>query len=110
MSVSNVQQNGVLDGASGNGYLSNPVLAKYFMSPWLSPYNADGSPNLDITTPHNVLYTVSHDIRRNDLTRVINNTSINYELLFLFLYRLSYKKNRDFLSIIWDSKYVNNFL
>lgn len=80
--VSNVEQNAALEEGA---YFSNPNLAKYFTSPWANPYNADGSYNIetfnDLAGVHNVLYTVKNNIRRNDVTRAIQNTTFSWELL-----------------------------
>lgn len=77
VNVSNVKQNGVLEQAA---YFSNPNLTRYFMSPWNSPYNADGSYNLPPTGLHNSLYTTANNIRANELTRLLSNNTVTYKI------------------------------
>lgn len=88
---SNVIQNGVMEGAA---YFSNPNLSKYFLSPWINPYNADGSYNIsdinNFTSLHNTLYTARKNIRRNEVLRGLINTKIEYEII----------KNLKFTSVI----------
>ncbi|SEH77996.1 TonB-linked outer membrane protein, SusC/RagA family [Paenimyroides aquimaris] len=76
--VSNIKQEGVLEQGA---FFSNPNLIRYFMSPWASPYNADGSLNLGggMAGLHNPLYTIPNNIRINDVIRVLNNNSISYK-------------------------------
>lgn len=81
--VGNVDQEGVLENA---GYYSNPNLSRYFLSPWASPYLADGSYSIgdewdQSSSLHNTLYTATHNIRNNDITRAIQSTRLSYELL-----------------------------
>ena len=88
---SNIIQNGVMEGGA---YFSNPNLSKYFLSPWINPYNADGSINIvdinNFTSLHNTLYTATKNIRRNEVVRATNNSRIEYELI----------KNLKFTSVI----------
>ncbi|WP_306353240.1 SusC/RagA family TonB-linked outer membrane protein [Flavobacterium sp. '19STA2R22 D10 B1'] len=78
VSVSNSRQRGILE---GSGTFSNPYLTKYFMSPWEHPYNADGSLNIDLNTSiPNTLYTLKNNIVKNDLTRALSNTSLQYDI------------------------------
>lgn len=102
--VSNADQNGVLENGA---YFSNPHLAKYFTSPWASPYNEDGSYNIEdfhlLSPLHNVLYTADKNIRNNNVTRAIQNTNLSYDILdnltFRTLmgidYNLAYYKGYD---------------
>lgn len=81
--VSNVSQEGVLENA---GYFSNPNLARYFMSPWANPYTPDGDYNIgtewdQASSTHNVIQTANENIRNNDVTRVIQNTRVRYDIL-----------------------------
>lgn len=80
--VSNASQNAALEEGA---YFSNPNLSQYFISPWASPYNADGSYNIedfDALTPlHNVLYASEKNIKNNDVTRAIQNTTVSYNIL-----------------------------
>lgn len=77
VNVSNVKQAGVLEQAA---YFSNPNLTRYFMSPWNSPYNADGTYFLPATGLHNSLYTAANNIRANELTRLMSNNSVSYKI------------------------------
>lgn len=77
--VSNIKQEGILEQGA---FFSNPNLIRYFMSPWNSAYNDDGSLNLDrskLSGLHNPLYTIPNNIRFNDVIRVLNNNRISYK-------------------------------
>ncbi|MGB8489433.1 MAG: TonB-dependent receptor [Bacteroidales bacterium] len=76
--VSNTFQNAYLEQSA---YFANPNLIKYFMSPWVQPYNPDGSPNLDVGTLFNPIYLGQHDITTNDMTRAITNSFVEWELI-----------------------------
>ncbi|WP_353101782.1 TonB-dependent receptor [Myroides odoratus] len=80
--VSNIKQNGILEGGS---FFGNPNVTSKLMNPWASPYNADGSYNIESgllggELP-NSLYTVANDIVQNDMTRVISSNSFGYKIL-----------------------------
>ncbi|WP_203293755.1 SusC/RagA family TonB-linked outer membrane protein [Luteirhabdus pelagi] len=83
VNASNAKQNASLEQAA---FFSNPNLSKYFLSPWINPYNADGTPNIGddtfnaYTSLHNTLFTARKNIRRNDVTRALVNTDLSYEL------------------------------
>ena len=77
--VSNTFQNAYLEQSS---YFANPNLTKYFMSPWLNPYNEDGTPNIDLATSlFNPLYLGEHDINTNDLTRALTSSYVEWEII-----------------------------
>lgn len=80
LNASNTFQNGFLEGA---GYFGSPNLTRYFMTPWLNPYNPDGTYNLayTITSLHNTLFTMENNIAANDLTRAIVNTNLEWEII-----------------------------
>ncbi|MDP2088238.1 MAG: SusC/RagA family TonB-linked outer membrane protein [Flavobacteriaceae bacterium] len=80
LNASNTLQNGFLEGA---GYFGSPHLTKYFMRPWANPYNADGTYNITTlgTSIHNTLFTMENNIARNDLTRAIVNSSLDWEII-----------------------------
>lgn len=89
--VSNIKQQGILEQGA---FFSNPNLIRYFMSPWASPYNADGSLNIDsgrMSGLHNPLYTLPNNVRINDVIRVLNNNTISYKFTenFKFTSQLS---------------------
>jgi len=78
-SVSNTFQNAFLEQSA---YFANPHLTKYFMSPWEQPYTEDGSLNIDLgTSIYNTLYLMENDIQTNDLTRFINNSFVEWEII-----------------------------
>lgn len=76
--VANTKQNAIMENGS---YFSNPMLTKYFMNPWLSPYNTDGSYNTNLGGLHNTLYTISNNKEINDLTRMLGNFGVNYQII-----------------------------
>lgn len=76
--VSNTFQNAYLEQAA---YFANPNLTKYFMSPWLSPYNTDGTINTNLGTLFNPIYLGKHDITTNDLTRALTNSFVEWEII-----------------------------
>ncbi len=74
-------QNAILEGGS---FFSNPFITKYLMTPWVNPYNADGSMNIDdfrnFTSVHNTLYTIENNINKNKLIRTTANTKLDWRL------------------------------
>ncbi|MCC9135662.1 SusC/RagA family TonB-linked outer membrane protein [Pontibacter silvestris] len=74
-----VLQNGQLEGAA---YYGNPESAYLFTSPFYSPYNADGSLNLDLGgSQYNPLYIAENDINRRKQSRILNSTAVEYRIL-----------------------------
>ncbi len=104
INASNARSNGSLENGA---FFSNPNLSKYFLSPWIKPYNNDGSVNLDelsgLTSLHNTVYTANENIRRNDVTRAIQSTELSYDILdnltaktvFNIDYAIGYYKGYD---------------
>lgn len=76
--VSNTFQNAYLEQSA---YFANPNLIKYFMSPWLSPYSADGTLNLNLGSLFNPVYLAQNDITTNDLTRGLVGSSLEWEII-----------------------------
>jgi TonB-dependent starch-binding outer membrane protein SusC len=77
--VANSIQNGILEQSA---YYSNPRMAKYFMSPWEQAYNEDGSINTDVNSSvFNPLYTLKNDMNKTNLTRLMNNSSLNWTIV-----------------------------
>ncbi|MBE0650820.1 MAG: SusC/RagA family TonB-linked outer membrane protein [Bacteroidales bacterium] len=77
--VSNTHQNAYLEQSA---YYGNPNLAKYFESPWIHPYNADGTINLSPDLgAFNPLYIAKYNISFNDLTRAISNSFLEYTII-----------------------------
>jgi len=78
--VSNTHQNAYLEQSA---YFANPNLAKFFMSPWDQPYNADGTINIDNINGggFNPLYITKNNINYNDMTRAMSSSSLEYSIL-----------------------------
>lgn len=76
--VSNTFQDAYLEQSA---YFANPNLTKYFMSPWINPYNTDGTLNINTGTLFNPMYLGKHDINTNDLTRAITSSFIEWEII-----------------------------
>lgn len=76
--VSNTFQNAYLEQSA---YFANPNLIKYFMSPWLRPYSADGTLNLNLGSLFNPVYLAQNDITTNDLTRGLVGSSLEWEII-----------------------------
>lgn len=74
-------QNAILEGGS---YFSNPFITKYLVTPWVNPYNADGSENIETfgnyTSIHNTLYTIKNNINRNRYVRGMSNSKVDWKL------------------------------
>lgn len=101
--ISHVRQEASLE---EGGFFSNPNLSKYFLSPWINPYDEDGNPNItntftSFTTLHNTLYTAENAIRRNSTTRAMPSLKLKYDMfenlsfssLFTIDYSQSYYKD-----------------
>lgn len=79
VNVSNSKQNPVLENGS---YFGNPFLTRYYMNPFFSPYNADGTLNItNIGSLHNTLYREKHNVTYNKLTRMSSNTKVDIGLM-----------------------------
>lgn len=77
--VSNTFQDAYLEQSA---YFANPNLTKYFMSPWLHPFNEDGTPNIvGLGSLFNTVYLAQHDITTNDLSRALTNSSIEWKII-----------------------------
>ncbi|SEB47737.1 TonB-linked outer membrane protein, SusC/RagA family [Maribacter dokdonensis] len=63
-----------------SAYFESPRSAKYFLSPLLLPYNADGSINQFGGSLPNPLYNNENNIYENRLTRIISNNNLNWNL------------------------------
>jgi TonB-linked SusC/RagA family outer membrane protein len=93
-SFSEAKQSGILE---GSGTFSNPNLTKYFMSPWINPYNADGSYNIGRgpkpseigfwTTLHNTLYTLDKNVKTNNLIGIRSNNTLEWKISNHFKYK-----------------------
>ncbi|MDB5156426.1 MAG: TonB-dependent receptor plug [Mucilaginibacter sp.] len=80
---SNVNQNIPLE---GNTSLGSPVNALYDLRPTQNAYNPDGTVNSSIAgntnfpTFYNPLYTVAHDKKQNDQTRLLGQLTLKYNI------------------------------
>ncbi len=79
--LSNVKQDPILENGS---FFDNPFLTRYLMTPWYSPRDAAGNPNIvdigDYTSIYNTLYTNANNVRFNDLFRTFATLRVDYEL------------------------------
>ncbi len=89
MMVSNTLQNALLEQGP---YFGNPHATRYMMSPWEQPYLADGvTLNTSTTSSYfNTLYTIENDIYRNDLTRGMINSNIEWEIVDNLFFKTVY--------------------
>ncbi|SNR75826.1 TonB-linked outer membrane protein, SusC/RagA family [Maribacter sedimenticola] len=63
-----------------SAYFESPRSAKFFLSPLVLPYNADGSYNEFGGSLPNPLYNNENNIYENRLTRIISNNNLNWNL------------------------------
>ena len=80
--ISHANQDATLEQGA---FFSNPNLSKYFLSPWLNPYDENGNPNITstftgFTTLHNSLYTARESSRNNAITRAVPSLRLSYDL------------------------------
>lgn len=89
MSISNSRQDALLEQSA---YLGNPNSTRYLMSPWEQPYLADGKTLNTSTTSafYNTLYTLANDISRNDYTRGMINTQVEWDIIDNFTFKTLY--------------------
>lgn len=77
--VSNTLQEGlILEQAA---FYANPITSKYYLSPWYQPYDSIGEPNQDVGSRFNWLYLKDNDISYNNMTRAINNSFIEWDII-----------------------------
>lgn len=98
-----VEQDGVLEGA---GYFGSPILAEYFIPPNIDAFAEDGTPNIDNfgTNIFNPVYTQNNDIDRKRNSRVINNSTLDIQILE----NLSFTTNFSLDYILTEEKYYDN--
>lgn len=97
-----VEQDGILE---GSGYFGSPVLAEYFQVPVDPAYNEDGSPNTNLSpTVFNPIYIQNNDIDRKRNSRVLNNTTLDFNIQENF----SFTTNFSVDYILTEEKYYNN--
>lgn len=90
LNAANASQDGIREGSDLSTF-SNPNSIRFGSSPWARIYNEDGSFNVenfnDVTSYANYPYIIKHDIRNNDVTRVIPTVALEYELLDNLVFR-----------------------
>ncbi|WP_417370376.1 SusC/RagA family TonB-linked outer membrane protein [Gelidibacter japonicus] len=84
INAANASQDGIREGSALSTF-SNPNSIRYGSSPWARIRNADGSYNTDtfneVTSYANYPYIIEHDIRNNDVTRLIPTASLEYKII-----------------------------
>ncbi|PGH41189.1 MAG: SusC/RagA family TonB-linked outer membrane protein [Candidatus Nephrothrix sp. EaCA] len=76
-SASYMQQNGTLEQSA---YFSSPRAVKFFMPPTVTPYNPDGSINLETDANPNPIYVAANNINQSKFVRTLSNNSLTYDL------------------------------
>lgn len=76
--VSNTNQTGII--LEQSAYFGNPMMGKYFMSPFEAPYDSLGNPTLT-ATPYNHLYLKDANKDNNRLNRLSSNSYLEYEII-----------------------------
>lgn len=89
MMVSNTQQDAFLEQSV---YFGNQNATRYLMSPWDQPYLGDGVTLNTATTSSffNTLYTLENDVYKNDLTRGMLNSFIEWEIFRNLIFKTVY--------------------
>ncbi len=89
MTVSNTRQNALLEQSI---YFGNPNATRYFISPWEQPYLTDGVTLNTATTSSffNTLYTLENDIFKNDLTKGMVNSFVEWEIIRNLVFKALY--------------------
>ncbi|MFC5044207.1 SusC/RagA family TonB-linked outer membrane protein [Aquimarina hainanensis] len=101
--VANTEQDGLLEGSA---YFGSPRTAKYFMSPLRTPYNSDGTINIDnVGSVRNPLWIAENDISLNKFTRIINNNSITWDTP---IENLSFTSRANIDYTVFDRKRYQN--
>jgi len=79
INVANTHSSGFLETSA---YFASPRAGAFFFSPWIQPYTPDGEINLNTAgSNYNFLYLAIHNVKYNDLTRAISNTSIEWDII-----------------------------
>lgn len=89
MTVSNTRQDAFLEQSL---YLANPNATRYLMSPWEQPFLTDGvTLNTSVTSSlYNTLFTLENDISKNELTKGMINSFIEFEILSNLVFKTLY--------------------
>ncbi|MFO7828571.1 MAG: TonB-dependent receptor [Bacteroidales bacterium] len=83
LSTNNSVSNTIQDGLplEQSAYFANPMMGKYFMNSWYQPYDENGDASTNTGGLYNWLYLKDRDVTINDLTRVISNSYIEWEII-----------------------------
>jgi TonB-linked SusC/RagA family outer membrane protein len=101
-SASFVKQNGQLEGSA---YFGNPDATYLFTLPIDRALNADGTPNLNLSTSSfNPLYLVANNINRRNQTRLFNSTTFEYNIID----RLKFTSTIGLDYLLTEELYYNN--
>ncbi len=73
-------------------YFGNPNATRYLMSPWEQPYLSDGVTLNTATSSSffNTLYTLKNDVSKNDLTKGIVNSFIEWKIFSNLVFKTLY--------------------
>ncbi len=87
--LSNTGQDALLEQSA---YFGNPNVTRFLMSPWEQPFLSDGvTLNTSLTTSvHNTLYTLQNDLFKNDLTRGMVNSFLEWKITGNLLFKTLY--------------------
>ncbi|WP_347217454.1 SusC/RagA family TonB-linked outer membrane protein [Chryseobacterium sp.] len=76
-----LKQNPILEAGS---FFGNPYLTRVLISPWVNPFNADGSYNIDdfskMTSIANTLYTQKNNVIWQKQMRALINNKVDYKI------------------------------
>jgi len=97
MMVSNTRQDAFLEQSL---YFGGQNATRYFMSPWEQPYLTDGvTLNTAATSSfYNTLYTLENDVYKNDLTRGILNSFIEWKIISNLVFKTVYANDYNVAS------------
>ena len=89
LTVSNTRQDAFLEQSL---YFGNPNATRYLMSPWEQPYLTDGITLNTATSSSffNTLYTLENDISKNDLTKGMVNSFVEFEIISNLVFKTLY--------------------
>lgn len=77
-----LKQNPILEGGS---FFGNPFLTRVLLSPWIKPYNSNGSYNIDefsqMTSVANTLYTQANNVVWQKQMRGTVNSKVDYKIV-----------------------------
>lgn len=87
--VSNSNQDATLEQSA---YFGNPNATRYLMSPWEQPFLTDGvTLNTSTTSSYfNTLYTLENDVYKNELTRGMLNSFVEWKIIDNLVFKTVY--------------------